>query len=744
MNRFLLLFVTFICLSATVFSQQPKPFRVGVVLSGGGAKGYAHVGVLKVLEEAGIRIDYIGGASMGAIVGGLYASGLTSRQLDSILRVTDMVEVLQDQTRREYQPFFEKEYGERYALRLSFDDYKISLPQAFSSGQSVFDFLSALTDPVSAVQDFSQLPIPFLCIGTDVTTGEEVIMEKGCLARSIRASGSLPGLLAPVEIDNRLISDGGIVNNFPAKEVRDKGMDIIIGVTVESGLYKKKELQSIQNIITQIGSFQMEARSREQMKFCDIIIRPDVEGYSVTSFDATDTLLLRGERAARRFWNQLTDIAKRQKAAPAPPRNPPPDHSTCPMYINDVHISKNSVYTNETLLGKFPVQLPGEISSEKFREGINALFGTDNFQSIDYQFKTVAGSNTRELFIKPTLKPGYERSLRLGLHFDNVYKSSLLLNGTFRNVLLKNSITSLDCIIGDKFRYNFHYFVDLGRFPDIGFNSRLNFTDMNIDLPVKLDVGNTLQIQSLLFNVSDFTQEIYFNLASGTQFATGLATELKFFKTATSQAISFQSDDQYVNERGWYSTQKAFLHYDTRNQLFFPHTGTRASVEVRITTPLSSRKYQDVSNKTSWNLDAQYRTFLPITSRLTGLVSADAGITLGTPAPPNRYFIGSNNENLINNFRQFTGLPFAKAGGWNLLKCDLGVRYFIPKRHYITAGLHLAWLDDVLKPFSSGTHLYRSIGVGYGIDTPLGPVELTYGIAEHRGSVLYFNLGYWF
>jgi NTE family protein len=187
-----------------------------------------------------------------------------------------------------------------------------------------------------------------------------------------------------------------------------------------------------------------------------------------------------------------------------------------------------------------------------------------------------------------------------------------------------------------------------------------------------------------------------------------------------------------------------FFHYDNRNQLFFPHSGTQASIEIRATTPLSTQKYQDVANKMGWNLDIQYRRFVPFTPRLTGLVSADAGIAQGTPAPPYRYFLGSNNENLINNFRQFIGLPFAKVGGANLLKFDLGARYFIPKRQYLTATLHLAWLDDTLKPFSSSIHLFRSVGLSYGIDTPLGPVELTYGIAERHGSVVYFNLGYWF
>lgn len=704
----------------------------------------AHVGVLKVLEKAGIRIDYIGGTSMGAIIGGLYASGWPAAALDSILRANDLGAVLQDPVTRAYQPFFEKQYGEKYALSLSFKDYKVALPQAFSNGQSVFDFISALTDHVSAEGDYSRLPIPFLCIGTDVSTGNQVVMETGCLARSLRASGSLPGVLAPVEVDGRLITDGGVVNNFPAKEVRDKGIDIIIGVTVEAGLYKKDKLQSIEKIIEQVGSFQMEARSREQLQYCDLVIRPDIEGYGVTSFDGVDSLLLRGERAAMAVWDRLTDIARRQQAAPPPePRRKPALHSECPMHLNAVHLERNKAITEGALLKKFPAQLPGDISFEKFREGIAALYATDNFQYIDYQFETAPESDIREVFIRPKLKPGYERSLRLGLHFDNVYKSSLLLNGTFRNVLFKNSVAALDCIVGDKLRYNFHYYVDRGRKPGFGYNSRLNFTDLFVDLPVKIDIGGNYALQKLLFNLTDFTQEAYVNLASGNAFATGLAAELKFFKTATSQAVDYLTDEKYIDEKGWYASGKIFFRFDNRDRPAFTRTGVLASVEARVVSPVSSMKYREITNKTGWNFDLRIQKAFPLSDRFTAIWSGDAGTTRGAAPPPYRYFLGGNNLNLINNFRPFTGLPFAKATGSNMLKTSIFVQYHLVKNHYLTLSGHVAWVDDTLKPFSSGAHLFRSLGLSYGLDTPLGPVELTYGYSN-RGTEVYVNLGYWF
>ena len=189
--------------------------KVGLVLSGGGAKGFAHVAVLKVLEEAGVRVDYIGGTSMGAIVGALYASGYNASQLDSILKTIDYNKILRDELPRKAKPFYEKETGEKYTLTLPIKDKKVGIPAALSGGQSVLNLLTKLLQHVDHISDFSKLPIPFVCVATNLETGKQVVLDRGFLPEAVKASGSFPTLLAPVEIDGKILSDGGIVNNFP-------------------------------------------------------------------------------------------------------------------------------------------------------------------------------------------------------------------------------------------------------------------------------------------------------------------------------------------------------------------------------------------------------------------------------------------------------------------------------------------------------------------------------------------------
>ena len=198
-------YILILLLATSIFAQDKaqEDLKVGLVLSGGGAKGLAHIGALKVIEEAGIRVDYIGGTSMGAIIGALYASGYSANQLDSIFNIVDFNTLIQDDIPRSAKTFYEKDESEKYAITLPFDHFQIGFPSGLSKGQNVYNLLSKLTLHVSDIDDFSKLPIPFFCVATDVETGKEVILDKGYLPRAITASGALPSLFSPVVINDQ-------------------------------------------------------------------------------------------------------------------------------------------------------------------------------------------------------------------------------------------------------------------------------------------------------------------------------------------------------------------------------------------------------------------------------------------------------------------------------------------------------------------------------------------------------------
>ncbi|MFT6484988.1 MAG: NTE family protein, partial [Neolewinella sp.] len=377
MKNILLLALTFFALNFSLSAQQ-KDLKVGLVLSGGGARGYAHIGALQVLEEAGVRIDYIGGTSMGSIVGGLYAAGYSAGQLEQMLRKTDIMAELQDEVGREYRTIYEKIYTEYYLIGLSLKDFAIVLPTALSDGQRIHDLFSHWTAGVAEIKDFDKLPIPFLCIGTDIETGEAVLLEKGKLADAMRASAALPGIISPYEMNGHVMTDGGVSNNYPAEEVKNKGMDYLIGITVEQDPFKAEDIESLGQLLLQIAFFQATRRNIEQYKLTDIDIDPDLGKYTQLSFEAIDDLVKAGREAARKILPTLDSIANLQQ------KKVSVDSIQIPEYLNAsiVEIMGNNDLSRRQVLSFFKGELPGKISWVDFREGLVALYATGRYSNI--------------------------------------------------------------------------------------------------------------------------------------------------------------------------------------------------------------------------------------------------------------------------------------------------------------------------------------------------------------------------
>src|SRR5690606_1756594 len=262
-------------------SLKQQDLKIGLVLSGGGAKGLAHIGALKIIEEAGIRIDYIAGTSMGAIVGALYSSGYSATQLDSIFHDINFNILIQDDIPRAAKTFYEKDENERYALTLPFDNFQISFPSGLSRGQNIYNLVSRLTMHLGDIRDFSEMPIPFFCIASNIETGEQVLLDSGSLPKAVSASGAIPSFFSPVRIDGKLLTDGGVTHNYPVQELRDRGAEIIIGIDVQDTLMDREELKSALNILNQIGNFRTIREMKDKIELTDIYIKPDIRAFNI-------------------------------------------------------------------------------------------------------------------------------------------------------------------------------------------------------------------------------------------------------------------------------------------------------------------------------------------------------------------------------------------------------------------------------------------------------------------------------
>ncbi len=445
------LFFTF----QTSFSQDVvKRPKIGLVLSGGGAKGFAHIGVLKVLEQAGVKIDYIGGTSMGAVVGGLYATGYNANQIDSIFKTTNFDKLLQDFIPRSSKNFYEKRNDELYAVVLPFNKFKIGIPEALSKGLYNYNLLSSITRDVRHVRDFNKLKTPFLCIATNIENGDEVILNKGTLAQNMIASSAFPSLFSPVEMDGKLLIDGGVANNYPIEAVRKMGADIIIGVDVQDGLLDRKDLKEATKILGQISALQTIEKMKHKIKDTDIYIKPDIKDYGIISFDKGQEIIRKGEEAAFAVYEQLKNIGNKEGYEKNNLKV-----SSDSLLIKCININSLNNYTQSYIKGKLPFNEGSKISYEDLRKGIDNLNATQNFSVINYSLEENNSMDDLQLNLVENTNRTF---LKFGLHYDDLFKSGVLVNLTQKKTFFKNDIASLDIVLGDNIRYNLDYYIDNG------------------------------------------------------------------------------------------------------------------------------------------------------------------------------------------------------------------------------------------------------------------------------------------
>lgn len=737
--RYLLLSL---CLTLSIpLSAQSDDFKVGLVLSGGGALGYAHIGALQVLEEAGIRVDYIGGTSMGSIVGGLYASGYRADSLESMLRRTDIQAILEDEIGRENRTIYDKLYNEHYTIGLSLKNFSPQIPAGLSNGQRVRDLFSHWTADVHNIRDFSQLPIPFLTVGTDIVTGEAVLLESGNLPDAMRASAALPGALSPHRIGDRVMTDGGLANNYPAEEVKAKGMDYVIGITVEQDPYSAEEVNSIDKLLLQIAFFQATQRNVEQYAITDVDIDPDLSGYSQLSFEAIDALVAAGKAAAKKQLPLLKEIAAKQ-AGDAKRTLP---KRAIPEYLNAtvVEISGNKELSRRQVLGYFDDKLPGKVRWEDFRGDMVALLATGRYTNINYDWEPIEGSEDEvKLTIALERSPEFGQQLRLGLHYDQVYRANIMVGLTLNDLLLDNSLTTFDLIGGSRFRYRFDYRINRSNGSAMGLRSTLHFVDVAFKPEEDLVIPNQLTLDALQFRFNDLSGELYWDFRQTLNSFTGVAAGFKYYETSSDQLIAVDPTSGFTLEDDIFFVPKLYFLYDKLNDHSFPMRGFSIDAVARGIVNLDGDS--PGSTKLAINGDLEFLGVLPLSETTSLGLELQAGGFLEEASLPYRYYLGSNNLNLMNNFKAFPGLDLGEASGENLLMSEVFLRYHPSGEHYLTAGgrvARLGYTDNI--PSSVHDDLLFAARATYGYDSPLGPIELTY-VRSNTGGHVYFNLGYWF
>ncbi|MFX0556279.1 patatin-like phospholipase family protein [Maribacter sp. CXY002] len=743
-----------LCLMA-VKGQEKTQFggkKIGVVLSGGGAKGLAHIGALKVIEEAGVEIDYIGGTSMGAIIGALYASGYSADQLDSIFKVTDLLSLIEDKLPRSAKTFYEKEDTERYALTLPFDNFKVTIPTAYSGGQNIYNELIRLLYHVKDINNFSELPIPFVCIATNIETGKEVVLDSGYLPQAIMASGTLPSLFEPSSIDDMVLIDGGVVNNYPIDKVREMGADIVIGIDVQHGLSERDALLSATEILLQINNFRTVEDMVEKSIKTDIYIKPKIEKYSVIEFDKAAEIVKSGEVAAIELLPELKKIATRVNGSKPKIKIMGLQDS---IMINRLIINGDHEHTRGYIKGKLRFKLGEPIAFKKLQQGISNLTATGNFNTNRYKLVSNGAGEDLILRLDETTNKSF---LRLGAHYDDLYKSAALINLTYKNIAFRDDVASFDLMLGDNVRYNFEYYIDKGTYWSFGFNSRFNQFKQEINFDLirdNFEVPSTANLNQITLDLSDFTNQIYLQTVLREEFAFNLGAELKHLKFSTSTLGEVANGSNTTaqlntNERTYFEKSNFFsvfgnLRLDTYDDKYFPTRGLffDGDMHYYILSSDFNNNFKDFSVS-----KARIGMAFPIVKNLAINIETEGGFKLGTSNVTSFDFVlGGFGTDLINNLVPFYGYDFLSLPGNSFVKAYSRLDFeFLPKNHLLFSANFANVEDDIFRTgewFTSPN--FSGYGVGYGWESFLGPVQVIYSWSpEIENSNFFFSIGYWF
>lgn len=759
--------------SLPLSAERPK---VGVVLCGGGAKGAAHVGVLKVLEENHIPIDYIVGTSMGAIVGGLYAIGYSADELDSLIMAQDWEVVMSDKVPRTEVSFEQKRYDDKFLLKLPFGmgamgrpdaEYVPNvkrgpkkgpappsggallsrIPMAVISGQNIYNLFTRLSVGYQDSLDFNNMPIPFACVAVDLISKKEVVFHSGNFVQAIRSSMAIPGYFAPVELNGMVLVDGGAKNNYPVDVAKAMGADIIIGSKLGQEEKVSQEDISINNIGDMLGeilNLYMQEKYDDALSMTDLLIAPSVKGYSTMSFDTKSLRVLidNGEKAAREKDLELKrlkyelDMAQKEEdeslVGPKYIRHP---------YNKAIHIDQDTITLGSVsnyglslrdaqwLLGHSKLKTGARVTGKDIDDAIAEFYNTDAFSSVTYLLRGQESPYNMEIHFVP----GRTSRLGIGLRFDSEEVAAVLLDLSFNNRALygsKHSITG-KLAYNTSLKANYTYAFR----GQVQFKSNLSFrsTDLNI-------FNSGLRSNDIAFN--KYTFDVGFSSRRFKSMHTEIGMRIESFQYRY-DLTGFESLSIYDPDMTRNNFISAFINaqVDRYDKEYFPTGGFSFNAGY--------------SHYFNW-LKPEHNSFGALNVYVSGVIQVSKRLAF-IPTIYNRSLIGGNIPipymNLMGGYEYgryleqqipFVGYNHSYAFKNILTAASLDARVMVAKDHYLFATASYAMDHEGLNDLLSQRGLF-GVRLGYSYDSIVGPISLNVHWSDYTSKLgVYLNFGYSF
>ncbi|WP_373332765.1 patatin-like phospholipase family protein [Thiopseudomonas alkaliphila] len=703
--------------------------RVGLVLSGGAARGLAHIGVIRALEEQGVEISAIAGTSMGAVVGSLYASGYSTEQLEQLATELDWREALSDTPDRRLKPYRRKQDDRDFLVKqkISFkDDGSLGLPIGVLQGQNLNLLLEKLLAKYSAVEHFDQLPIPFRAVAADIATGEAVVFSEGHLPLAVRASMSIPAILSPVEWQGRLLVDGGIANNIPVDIARQMNVDRVIVVDIGSPLQTKEQLETVVNVLNQSVALLTRRNSEAQLATLqanDFLIQPEMSAFSITDFAKAAQMIEQGYQATMQMQPQLAVVAShrsQQWLADKPSR---------PLRITGITIENSSKVSDAVIRSYIRQAVNEPLDIEQLSKDLNTLYGLEYFEQVQYRLEHQAKGQA-QLVIHAEHKRTGTDYLRLGLNLSDDLRgdSTFNLGASFRingvNRLGAEWLTRLQLGAEQELYSEFYQPLDTG--------SRYFVSPW-----LQWNLRNIKQMQGKHTLAEYRLDRFRYGIDVGRQISNNGEIRLGLGSGWGDADVRVGSPDlpEYSFKEGYYQLSYAF---DTLDNVDFPRVGEELQLNFR-------------QHSASLGSDQSYRQWdIVLNKPLT--LGANTWVIGG------RYARTLDSNELINASYQIGGAQNLSGYQRNALagqNVSLGrLIYYrrltreniLPFSFPVYAGASIergrAWDSAKNSHYDSG--YINALSLFLTVDSPLGPVNFSYGLNTEHQNAFYLNLGHSF
>jgi NTE family protein len=721
-------------------AQGPRP-KIGLTLSGGGAKGLAHIGILKAIDSAGLKIDYITGTSMGSIIGGLYAIGYSADSIERITRNIDWDLLLSNQSSMRSIIMEEKgEYG-KYDIELPWVNHWFRFATGVIEGQELWLKFAELFRPVYQIKDFSRFSIPFKCVATDISTGEAVVLDTGEIVSALRASMAIPSIFTAVEFEGKKLVDGGIVRNFPVKDVREMGADLVIGSNASGPLLSSAQVTNAIQVLLQVAFFREAEDTRKQIPLCNIYVNLPLDKYSMSNFSQANEVLEAGIEEGRRLYPQLKHMKDSLDALYGPQEI---DRNRLPP-VYPVKISSLEVKGLKQTEGPFFVQSMGLLTNRFYTAGslsrmVRRAFGTRYYDHINYALIPQPDSSCK---IDMEVAENPLTFAKIGLNYNQFSGISAIINLTSRNFFTPTSRSLVTLNIGQDFRIRAEHLQYFGRGAKFAFALGTQFDQFDIT------TYNSDFKESGLYDQNYFKLDGRFDYSTNRDLMIGIGNrfELIHYDPSLTSSLEFKGSNDFM-------TSYFFLRSNTLDRPVYPKKGVKIDAEADYVFEQSPQAQYFSSNNipiTDSSFSAQpYQRILfsmdnyaPLAKRYTLLTHVQAGMNfMYRKNIMNEFSIGGLTENFHNQV-VFMGLREGTFYSPSIAAILLGLRYQLFSNTFITGRANVLFSNFITRSnFFTTPDFLSGYALTFTYNFALGPLELSAMYSDQSKRVIgYVNIG---